>query len=61
MTPLPRETISRRLRQILRRYCKMPSGQMPAEGLRAEHWMNNYEGKSRLFHVTLRINPLGGI
>lgn len=34
---------------------------MPSEGLRAEHWMNNYEGKSRLFHVTLRINPLRGI
>lgn len=34
---------------------------MPAEGLRAEQWMNKYEGKSRLFHVTLRINPLRGI
>lgn len=34
---------------------------MPAEGLRAEHWMNKYEGKSRLFHVSLRINPLRGI
>ena len=61
MTPLPRETLSRRPGRILRRFCKMPSGQMPAEGLRAEHWMNKYEGKSRLFHVTLRINPLRGI
>lgn len=34
---------------------------MPSEGLRAEHWMNNYEGKSRLFHVILQINPLRGI
>ena len=33
---------------------------MPVEGLRAEHWMNKYEGKSRLFHVSLRINPFGG-